>query len=104
MKNKRRTFSVEFKLDTVLELLRAEKSAAQICRERQITESLLYKWRDRFVSRAASLFDDQRSTPGPNEAARIAELERMVGRLTMEVDILKKAKSWFSAPPPSSDR
>ena len=103
MKSNRRKFSAEFKLDAVLELLRGEKSAAQICRERQLTESLLYRWRDRFTSRAAHIFDDQRGA-GRDEAARVAELERMVGRLTMEIDILKKAKSWFSAHPPSSDR
>lgn len=34
----RRRFSAEFKLDTVLEGLRGEKSIAQLCRERDITE------------------------------------------------------------------
>jgi transposase-like protein len=33
---KRRAFSPEFKLETVLDLLRGEKSVAQICRERNI--------------------------------------------------------------------
>ncbi|MBI5668538.1 MAG: hypothetical protein HZC41_11080 [Chloroflexi bacterium] len=44
------------------------------------------------------LFEDKRGAPvaDPN-AARIAELERMVGRLTMENDILKKASSLLAA-------
>jgi transposase-like protein len=37
MAKKRRTFSAEFKLDTVLEGVRGEKTIAQICREREIT-------------------------------------------------------------------
>jgi transposase-like protein len=59
---KRRTFSPEFKLETVLDLLRGEKSVAQLCRERDITESLLYKWRDAFLERAPGVFVDQRRT------------------------------------------
>lgn len=41
---KRRTFSAEFKLDTVMEGIRGKKSIAQICRERGIKDSLYYKW------------------------------------------------------------
>jgi hypothetical protein len=46
------------------------------------------------------LFADKRrkSEPGGSDAEqRIAELERMVGRLTMENAILKKAESWLSS-------
>ena len=42
-RKKRRKFSKDFKLDTVMEGLRGEKSIAQICRERDITDSLYYK-------------------------------------------------------------
>ncbi|NLX58168.1 MAG: hypothetical protein GXY74_03660, partial [Phycisphaerae bacterium] len=35
---------------------------------------------------------------------RIAELERMVGRLTMQVEILKKASTLLDAPPPAEWR
>ena len=48
--------------EVVLEGLRGEKSVAQICRERNITESLYYKWRDAFLERGVSLFEDQRSS------------------------------------------
>jgi len=40
MGKERRKFSAEFKLDTVLEGIRGEKSIAEICRERDITDSL----------------------------------------------------------------
>jgi transposase-like protein len=55
--NKRRAFSAQFKLETVLEGLRGEKSNAQICRERDITDSLYYKWRDEFMESAPSLLE-----------------------------------------------
>lgn len=74
-------------------MVRGEKTVAQIRRERDITESLLYQWRDAFLERAPHLFADQRSSGSDLQAERIAELERMVGRLTMENEVLKKARS-----------
>ena len=50
---KRRTYSTEYKLDTVIEGIRREKSLAQICRERGIKDTLYYKWRDVFIERVA---------------------------------------------------
>jgi transposase-like protein len=88
----RRTFTGQFKLETVLEYLRGHKPTAQLCRERDITENLLYRWKQQFYERAPSLFDTGPVQPSHDLAQeRIAELERMVGRLTMELDILKKA-------------
>ena len=88
----RRTFTGQFKLETVLEYLRGHKPTAQICRERDITENLLYRWKQQFYERAPHLFDMGQAQPSHDAAQeRIAELERMVGRLTMELDILKKA-------------
>ncbi len=95
-RKKRRKFSKDFKLDTVMEGIRGEKSIAQICRERDITDSLYYKWRDIFIENAEEIFEDRRENRKEENEDRIAELERMVGRLTMENDILKKAKSWLS--------
>jgi transposase-like protein len=94
-RKKRRKFSKDFKLDTVMEGLRGEKSIAQICRERDITDSLYYKWRDIFIEHAEEIFEDRRENQKEENEDRTAELERMVGRLTMENDILKKAKSWL---------
>jgi transposase len=86
----RRKFTAQFKFDAVLELLAGHKSVAQICRERNITDKLLYDWKRAFVERAPSVFET--GTAATSEAeARIGELERMVGRLTMEHEIVKKA-------------
>jgi transposase-like protein len=90
----------------VLEGLRGEKRIAQICRERQISESLYYKWRDDFLERAPGIFADQRQRQQNNDEkdAQIADLERMVGKLALEIEILKKAKHWLSAPTRRNER
>ena len=93
MGKKRRTFSAQFKVETVIEGLRGEKSVGQICRERQIAESLFYNWRDAFLERGASVFDEQRSKQEDEQAERVAERERLAGKQALEIEILKKAGS-----------
>lgn len=97
MGRKYRTFTPDFKLDTVMEGFRGEKSIAQICRERKIKDTQYYKWRDTFLQQAANIFDAQNGNKHTNLEDRIAELERMIGQLTMENEILKKAKSWLDS-------
>lgn len=96
---KRRAFTPEFKFEAVLDMVRGEKTVAQICRERDITESLLYKWRDACFERAPGIFADQRSSANGSDpqAERIAELERLVGHQTLEIGGLKKAGSLLGA-------
>jgi transposase-like protein len=93
MVQKRRQFTAQFKFDTVMEVLRGEKSVVQSCRERDIREALYYKWRGAFFERAPSVFEDQRRGFSEPSSDRVAELERMVGQLAMENAILKKVSS-----------
>ena len=97
MGRKYRTFTPDFKLDTVMEGFRGEKSIAQICRERKIKDTQYYKWRDTFLQQAANVLDAQNGNKSKDLEDRIAELERMIGQLTIENEILKKAKSWLGS-------
>jgi len=92
----RRTFSAEFKAKVVLETLSGQKSAAEVCRQYGIGAPLLSSWKALFLERAALVFqgDEHRS----QEQTRIAELERLVGRQALEIEVLKKASSILAAP------
>lgn len=95
MSKKRRTFSPQFKVDAVMDLLIGTKSASEICRERNITDKLLYRWKNELLEQLPSIFERERGTGAENEQQqRIAELERMVGRLALENEVLKNAASW----------
>ncbi len=106
MSQKRRQFTAEFKLEVVLEGLRNEKSVAQLCRAREITDKLYYKWREQFMEQAPIIFggNGQQEREAAEQAGQVADLERMVGRLTLENEILKKAKSLLSAIRPQNGR
>ena len=89
--SKRRTFTPELKARVVLEELTGVKDKAEVCREYRLQPPVFSRWREEFVERAPEIFATQ---PGRgDEQERIAELERMIGRLTMELEAAKKASS-----------
>jgi transposase-like protein len=89
--SKRRTFTPEFKAQVVLEELTGVKDKAEICREYRLRPQVFSRWRKEFLERAPEIFATQPSRG--DEQERIAELERMLGRLTMELEVSKKASN-----------
>ncbi len=94
-KRKRRNFTPEFKAKVVLEALSGESSQAEVCRRYNLSEDQLSKWKQQLIENAASLFEstDKHSSEA---AERIAHLEQLVGRLTVALDIQKKASTWLN--------
>lgn len=72
----------------VIREVEAAKSQAQVAREYQITENTISKWRRQHRQYQESAFAGRGHAY--TDEARMHELERMVGRLTMENDFLKK--------------
>jgi transposase len=83
---KRRAFTEDFKLQ-VLREWESGKPLANIVREHEIHETVIYKWK-RDYAKYSTL---KRKKPQKDESNKIAELERLVGRLHIENDILKQA-------------
>ena len=84
---KRRTFTREFKLQVIREV-EAGKSQAQVAREYQVSDNTISKWRRELRQYKERAFAGRGHAY--TDEARVNELERMVGRLTMENDFLKK--------------
>jgi transposase-like protein len=97
MGKKRRRFTPEFKFRVVMEVLSGAKRPADICREHQLADSVLSRWRQRFLERGAEIFTTD--TAARTEDARIAELERVIGQLTLELAAAKKASDWLDSLP-----
>ena len=62
-----------------------------------LSEDQLSKWKQQFVENAASLFESANKQSDAS-ADRIAYLEQLVGRLTVALDIQKKASAWLNQP------
>ena len=67
---KYRKFSAQQKTEIVLASLRGPKTIAQLCREHDISESLLRKWRDQFLAAGAERLPGQGRTHRGRRAAR----------------------------------
>jgi transposase len=88
---KYRKFTPRQKLELVMGSWRGERSIAEICREHDISESLLRRWREQVLEAGRERFQagDQR-LQGVEQRRRIAELERALGRKTYELEIAGK--------------
>jgi len=93
----RRKFTPEYKAQVVLEMLIEQKSAAQASREYGIKDSVLSRWKQEFIERSPMLFETTDFNNNDREQ-RISELERMVGRLAMELDMAKKVSRFLNSP------
>lgn len=86
-----RIFAREFKLDLCRQIQSGQKRPAQLCREHQITEGQLLRWRHEYEQRGEAAFSAKDLTgPEPLEQ-KVADLERFCGQLSLENSILKKA-------------
>lgn len=88
---KRRRFTPEFKAQVVLDVLTGQQSPAEACRKHTLSPNLLSLWKAHFLQRAHTLFQPDEQREG--DQARIAELERMLGRATLQNEVLKKAST-----------
>lgn len=61
---KHKQYDVTLKTQVVLEVLKGQKSLAQICREYEVGADLVCHWRDMFLERAPQAFADPRSNGG----------------------------------------
>ena len=85
MRNQR-SFSVELKRQVIRELLSEESRPAQLCRRYNISSSLLYHWKKQY---SRGKFNNEPTEEGALRD-RIEKLERLVGKLTLENEFLKR--------------
>lgn len=88
MGNPHRTYTPEFKVRVVLELLSGKRTLGEASREYKVKDSVISRWRQEFLERAPQLFEQ--SGDKDVQAERIAELERTLGRVTMQLELAKK--------------
>jgi transposase len=84
----RRRFTREFKVQVIREV-EAGKALAQAAREHQLHPTLIRRWQKEHQQYAEQAFAGNGHLY--KAEARIAELERLIGQLTMENLLLKKA-------------
>ena len=92
----RRVFSAEFKRTTVQRIVAGEKTVAELSRELDIAPSVIRNWARRSeagATTAVTAKEDVVPASQLREAyARVRDLERLLGRKQMEIEILEAAR------------
>jgi transposase len=84
-----RSFSFEFKRQVVTDFLEGRAGMHELARRHNLSRNLIRLWIQKYE--AGELTDEVVDAVRMAEyESKIAELERKVGQLTMEVDLLKK--------------
>lgn len=78
------------RLALILESFRSEQSIADLCRTHGITQTTFYKWRDKFLAGGKRALVENGQPSNTVDKARIEELERVIGKQTVEIQVLKK--------------
>jgi transposase-like protein len=87
-----RSYTGEFKLEVGRQLDSGEQRVAQLCREHQIDESTVRRWRQEVAQRGPAAFSPDPAGATEGLERRIAELERVCGQLAMENAMLKRGE------------
>ena len=88
-------FTPQFKAEVVIEVLTGQSSQADCVENITSVADQLSKWKHQLIQNAATLFEST-DKPSDDSTERIAQLEQLVGRLTLALDIQKKASTWLT--------
>ena len=93
MRTMRKHYSDTFKAEVALELLKEEQSVAQIASARQVHPNQLYEWKTTALKGLVRSFSSEHKAASALKTRyekRLQELYAEIGRLTTQVNWLKK--------------
>ncbi len=94
---RRRRWTTEQKLTIIEHSFEPGETVSSAARRHGVAPNLLYRWRRLLSEGGAAAVDSDEPVVGNSEVKkledRVRELERMLGRKTMEVEILREALS-----------
>jgi len=86
----RRSFSDDFKKQIVESIVSGSATQAELAREYRISPVMINRWKKDY--KKGKFFENVSSQDMAKLELRIRDLERLVGRLTLENDMLKKIR------------
>lgn len=82
-----KSYSAKFKFNVVLEVLRTDKSDAEVGRAYDVHPATVGRWKREFLDRGPEVFGGSEEIKDYEE--RIGQLERMIGKKEVEIALLK---------------
>ena len=92
----RKKFSSEFKASVAFELIKGELTISEIASKHNIHPTQIKDWKAILANQAKTLFEKPKKQEEDTTKGYIEALERKAGRLTIEIDFLKKNLDRYS--------
>ena len=90
-KRKRHTAKVKFQV--VLETFHKDRNIAEVSRQYGVSPNLINRWRKEFLERGSMVFESKR----PEAEEKVEDLENIIGKQTVEIQLLKKFLGHYSS-------
>jgi len=84
-----------FKARVALEAVKERETVSELAKRFQVHPTQIHDWKRRLLGQAASIFERENSKPV--ETIDPAELYEQIGRLKVELEVLKKKVAQFGA-------
>ena len=89
----RRIWTADEKLAIVLAGLKQIQSVAELCRQNQISQTQYYKWRDALLEGGKQALMGAKHDTTKQFERKVEQLERIIGKQTVALEVLKKTFS-----------
>jgi transposase-like protein len=89
--SKRKTYQSDFKVRVVLESFQRDTTIEQVRKRYDIHTSVINRWRSIFKKNAHLAFEKKKKTKKVKPSQSPEELKRIIGELTVQNELLKKA-------------
>lgn len=84
-------YPADLKTKITLEILTGVKTVDVASREYDISPRTILSWRSKFLQNASLIFE--RQVDRETQEQQVADLERLAGRLSLELEVAKKASN-----------
>ncbi|GGJ57774.1 transposase [Deinococcus roseus] len=93
MGKQRKNWPADVKQTIVLEVIKGEESVATIARRHEVSEALVYRWKDQFVQGGMqALTESKKETPSAAMQHENDQLKRLLAEKELELYIAKRAR------------
>jgi putative transposase len=93
MGRERRKFSSALKARMAIEVVKSQRSVAELAGEYQVHPGQITQWKKQLLGAAEGLFSDRRTSEKKDQEELLAKLYQQIGQMKVELDWLKK-KLW----------
>jgi transposase-like protein len=87
----RRTFNADFKARVALEVIKNQKTLAELSQQFEVNAVTISKWKAEFLANMAAVFEHQPVSRDSEESPELEKLYAQIGLLKVENDFLKKS-------------